>query len=262
MAILERVTYTTEELEAAKSFLRDRLRNERSMSADVERTLTSYATLLLAALFDNLPDSEIERIIADMVESLIFDCRLLALDDHDKSDDVLLFMLGERHGDTLRGRIDKRCHTFLNEVAAVYLAGRLLGKTEDYLLRTIKGSFKHPWQNEVLVSVREKIAKGEVSGNIEDFAEPHFGQGTEISSLGALDTILTYAVADAWVYWQWLDARERGAKGYYVVRGSSYPCDECDSHTGIFYPIDDELSKPQYHAHCCCMVVYSYVDRL
>ena len=56
--------------------------------------------------------------------------------------------------------------------------------------------------------------------------------------------------------------RYRTMKGYHVLRGSSYPCEICDSHTGIFYPISDEDNKPQYHAHCCCLVVYSYVDRI
>lgn len=259
-------SYTPEELEAARDFLRKRLENERSMSADVERLLYVYAGYLLSALFAASSDSDmedLELLIEDLIEQLLADCKLLAVDEReDKRDAILLYMLGERNGDTLEGRVSKRCRTFFNEVFAVYTAGKLLGLSESKLLSSVKANFEHPWQNEVLVSVREKISSGEISGDISDFEEPHFGKGIEISSMGALQTMLGFAIADAWMWWSYENALERGAKGYFVVRGSSYPCDECDSHTGIFYPIGDEDNRPQYHAHCCCCIVYSYIDRI
>ena len=255
--------YTPEELEAAKEFLKKRLESERSMSADVERLLYTYAGYLLSALFSNESDEDIELLIQDLIEQLLADCELLAVDEReDKRDAILLYMLGERNGDTLEGRVNKRCHTFFNEVYAVYLAGKLVGWDENSLLSSIKSNLEHPWQNEVLVAVRKKISRGEIDADAANFEEAHYGKGVEISSLGALQTMLGYAIADAWTWWQYEDSKEKGAKGYFVVRGSSYPCPECDSHTGIFYPISDEDNKPQYHAHCCCLVVYSYIDRL
>ena len=255
--------YTPEELEAAKEFLRKRLESEQSMSADVERLLYTYAGYLLSALFSNASDEDVELLIQDLIEQLMADCELLAIDEReDKRDAILLYMLGERNGDTLEGRVNKRCHTLFNEVFAVYTAGKLLGWDETSLLSSIKANFEHPWDNEVLIALREKINRGEIDADISDFEEAHYGKGIEISSLGALQTMLGYAIADAWTWWQYEDAKEKGAKGYHVVRGSSYPCDICNSHTGIFYPISDEENKPQYHAHCCCLVVYSYVDRI
>jgi hypothetical protein len=258
--------YTPEELEAAKDFLRKRLESEQSMSADVERLLYTYAGYLLSALFAASSETDIEDLellIQDLIEQLMADCELLAVDEReDKRDAILFYMASERNGDTLEGRVNKRCHTFYNEVFAVYMAGELLGLNEKSLLSSIKANFEHPWDNEVLVAVREKINRGEIDADIADFEEPHFGKGVEISSLGALQTILGYAIADAWTWWQYEDAKENGAKGYHVLRGSSYPCEICDSHTGIFYLISDEDNKPQYHAHCCCLVVYSYVDRI
>lgn len=256
------ITYTEQELEQAKAFLRDRIRNEQSMSADIERLLIAYAGYLLSALYRNLSDDELEALIHDLVAEIMADVELLAVDEHDRRDAILLYMLGERNGDTLEGRVSKRCHTFFNEVFAVYAAGKLLNLNETSLLSSIKANFKHPWENEVLVAVREKIERGEVTGNIEDFEEPHFGRGVEISSMGALQTMTAYAIGDAWMWWGHEDALSKGAKGYFVVRGSSYPCAECDSHTGIFYPISDEDNRPQYHLNCCCIVVYSYIERL
>ena len=224
------MTYTDDELEAAKDFLRRRIDSELSMKRDVEDLLGEYAEALLLLLF---------------------------------RDALLAYLLGERGGDTLEGRIDKRCHTFFNEVAAVFLAGRLLGGySVSDLAAAVRENMKHPWDNPVLVEVRERIASGDIAGSLDDFAEPHFGSGVEISSMGALQTLTAFAVADAWMWFGYEDARARGAKGYYVVRGSSYPCDECDSHTGIFYPIGDDDDRQQYHLNCRCMVVYSYAERL
>lgn len=255
------MNYTDQELEEAKAFLRDRLRNEKSMTYDVEKLLAIYAAYLLTALFNDASDEDIELLIQDLIDQILEDCKTLAVDEHDRSDVILPYMLGERNGDTLEGRINTRCHTFFNEVFAVYTAGKLLDIGYQPLLKSIRDNIRHPWQNEVLVDVRERQRRGEISAEYE-FDEPHFGQGVAISSFTALDTMTRYAVADAWMEWGWLDAVERGARGYFVERGSSYPCDECDSHTGIFYPITDEDSKPQYHANCCCIVIYSYVDRL
>lgn len=255
--------YTPEELEAAKDFLRKRLESEQSMSADVERLLYTYAGYLLSALFSNASDEDIELLIQDLIEQLIADCEMLAIDEReDKRDAILLYMLGERNGDTLEGRVNKRCHTFFNEVYAVYMAGKLVGWNETSLLSSIKANIEHPWDNEVLVAVREKINRGEISADMDDFIEPHFGKGTEISSKGALDKMLVYAVADAWTWYQHEEAKEDGAFGYFVLRGSSYPCQICDDAAEVFYPINDTQHIVPLHLNCKCYIVYSYVERL
>lgn len=253
--------YSKEELEEAKAYLRDRLRNEQAMSSDVLRLLEAYAAYLLTALLKNASDEDIELLIQDLIEQILSDCETLACDTHDRTDAILLYMNSERYGDTLRGRVDRRCHTFFNEVFAVYTAGRLLDKGYNVLLDSIVTNLTKPWQNEVIAEAVENISKGKASSDF-DFSEPHYGRGEAVSSLTALDTMTRYAVADAWMQWGWLDAVDRGAKGYFVERGSSYPCDICDSHTGTFYYITDGASRPQYHPNCCCYVVYSYVDRL
>lgn len=257
------IRFTDQELEQAKDFLRRRIESELSMKRDVEDVLKEYAERLLSLLFSGAGEDQINVLIDELCAQLLSDCLILGVDDRqDDREKILLYMNEERNGDTLEGRIEKRGRTFLNEVMAVYLAGKLLNRKEGDLLSAIVANFKHPWENEVLVEVREKIRHGELAGNVEDFEEPHFGQGIEISSLGALQTITSFAVADAWMWWGYEDALAHGAKGYYVQRGSSYPCEECDSHTGIFYPIGDEDNRPQYHMNCCCYIIYSYVDRV
>lgn len=253
--------YTEQELEEAKAYLRDRLRNEQSMSAAVHRLLETYAAYLLNALFNDASDEDIELLVQDLIEQILADCETLAVDEHDRRDMILLYMNGERNGDTLEGRINRRCHTFLNEVFTVFVAAQLLHKTYDEVLESIVNNLETPWDNEILVAAREMQAEGALSHEY-DFDEPHYGRGIEIDSYGALDKMTRYAVGDAWMYWSYEDARDNGAKGYFVERGSSYPCDICDAQTGIFFYITDESHHPPFHLNCCCFIVYSYTERL
>lgn len=255
------MSYTEEELEQAKEFLRLRLANERSMSSDVERLLVMYAGYLLTALFGKATENDIELLLSDLVSQLLADVELLACDEHDRKDMILLYMNGERHGDTLAGRVRKRVDTFYNEVYAVYLAGVAMRLNYQTLLSSIKANLRDPWKNEVLVAAREKQKRGEIAGDF-DFKEPHYGKGEIISSLAALDRMLVYAIGDAWMYWGFEDARSRGAVGYYIVRGSSYPCEVCDAQTGTFFYLTDDSHVPPFHLNCCCLVVYSHVDRV
>lgn len=61
----------------------------------------------------------------------------------------------------------------------------------------------------------------------------------------------------AWMRGQMIGHAEDGAAGYYVLRGSNYPCDLCDSMVG-FHNIDDTDGYPPYHGHCCCYVIPIY----
>ena len=260
------MNYTQEELEEAKAYLRDRLRNQRSMSRRIEELLVLYAEYLLNALFSSMGgnvDNDIELLVQDLIEQIWDDCILLAQDEHDRKPLILAYINRDIEGDNLRGRISSRVRTYAAEVMAVYAAGRLTGYTYQAILSSIKENLRDPWHNPIITEAREKGMKGEVTiPDAVDLEEPSYGQGVAVSSLTALDLMTEFAIGEAWNEWQWLDARDKGAKGYFVERGSSYPCDTCDSHTGIFYDIKDEDNKPLYHPHCCCVVIYSYVERL
>ncbi len=58
----------------------------------------------------------------------------------------------------------------------------------------------------------------------------------------------------AWMRARRMKMEEDGAAGFYVLRGSAYPCDLCDSMVG-FHLMTDIESFPPYHGHCCCYVI-------
>lgn len=58
----------------------------------------------------------------------------------------------------------------------------------------------------------------------------------------------------AWMRARRMKMEEDGAVGFYVLRGSAYPCPLCDSMVG-FHTMTDIESFPPYHGHCCCYVI-------
>ena len=95
---MTKMRYTEEELEEAKEFLRRRMENELSMQRDVESLLTEYAERLLNLLFMGAGEDVINALVDELAAELLDDCEILAVDEHDKQDAILLYMLGERNG--------------------------------------------------------------------------------------------------------------------------------------------------------------------
>lgn len=249
--------YTQKEYEDAAELLRQRIENELSMTSDVERLLDAYAEYILHALYTGASDADIEMLIEDLVMQIMDDCRMLAIDEHDV-DDGILALVFDGDGTSVEERVRRRAATFLDEVTAAYNAGEILQMDEAGILSSIKESMDDPWDNELISEVRGLIENGEASGNISDYEERHYGKGVPISSRLDLELITVSAVAETWNEWEWKAASDGGAKGYYVERGSSYPCDTCNEHTGVFYPITDKSHLPQYHRNCRCFAVYVY----
>ena len=259
------IEYTEEQIEEAKAYLRDRLRNQRSMSRRLEELLVLYAEYILNALAGGIGsnvEADVELLVIDLIEQIMNDCVLLAEDEHDRKDLIYAYISRDIAGDNLNGRVTSRVRTYLAEISAVYAAGKILTHSDAFILSSIKEYRHDPWNNPILVEAREERDNGTMLFTGIDLDEPHYGQGVPISSLDALEMITENAIAEGWMHWQYLDHKDKGAKGYFVQRGSSYPCEECDSHTGIFYPMTDKDNIPPFHPHCVCFVVYSDVERL
>lgn len=83
--------------------------------------------------------------------------------------------------------------------------------------------------------------------------------GVGVSNNGSINVtnMAKLTLQMAWMKEKSLEQEEDGAAGYYVLRGSSYPCETCDSMVG-FHKMDDIEGYPPYHGHCCCYVIPIY----
>lgn len=52
----------------------------------------------------------------------------------------------------------------------------------------------------------------------------------------------------------WLFTEGKDARGFYSIRGSSYPCDMCDEMVG-YHPIE-EYPNGQWHPRCKCLFIF------
>lgn len=247
--------YTREQVERAKEYLRMRLDDEASMRDNAGDIIEFFITMLVLAIFGGATEERIAEIIDDMVAELIDDCDTLAVDEHtDESDAILLFIHDRIGGKTLDERIRERVNTLLDEVTTTVMAGIVLGLGAEAIISALTGGIRDPWNNAVLTEYRAKVAGGEIAPDKSIDAEPrHYGRGVPVSSATALSDITVYAVSAGWSLYDYLSNRD--ARGYHVFRGSSYPCDECDSHVG-YHDIADTESLPLYHNHCKCYVVW------
>ena len=133
-------------------------------------------------------------------------------------------------------------------------SGILLNIAEDNLLSSIKESRKKPLLNQ---HIRQAISKGYPIMSRLKIPET-YGVGHTNSSFTALDNLTNYAIAEGWMDYFAMIAKENGAVGFMSFRGSNYPCQLCDDETTYFHIFDNDDPVPPYHAHCCCYMVPVY----
>lgn len=79
-----------------------------------------------------------------------------------------------------------------------------------------------------------------------------------LSKYGAtnLVTMARSTLAKTWMKSEFMEAEDEGMGGYYVFRGSSYPCSHiCDLECGWFHPMSRGMVLP-LHANCYCFAVF------
>lgn len=255
--------YKKEDIERAEAYLRERLDAEGLMQSAISTILEECAESLVDFFLGGATQEEIDMAIESLVDSILEWIDSIAISYHDRSDILLPWLHDAWNDGALADVVRKRANTFHDEIAVACAVGELLHRSKKEILDAVKNSMREPWQNPLIVEARKDVEESTlVVPDSLDLSERHYGKGIPISSLTGLETLSVSAVADTWTRWQWTMERDRGAKGYYVLRGSSYPCEECDSHTGVFFKIDDEDHLPQYHLNCRCYVVYSDVERV
>lgn len=249
--------YTEQQLEDAKEYLRRRIDGELSMERDIEGVIGEYAPLLVSLMlrFGVTGNAYVEVLVHEMIERIISDCYILGVDDRLEREDAIRAYINSKRGDgTMESRVRERCRTFAEEVGAVVAVGVVLKRSRDHILQSIRENLTHPYDNEILQEARELEKSGRAIFEVK-ITPPSMGKGVAVSSMTALQTITSYAVADAWM-WDLFQVN-KDAKGYFVFRGSSYPCEQCDDAVaGGFHPMDDWEHFVPLHPHCRCGVIF------
>lgn len=194
--------------------------------------------------------NELEDELLDLIESYAMKCT----EGDDKKKWLLLFILSlGRNGKGLQKSLDDRLWVFSRDLEAMIAASKLAKMDvaravsvirsnlhTAYNMPGMKSAFKNASQFQATYIRTRGVKKGNMgNSNSEANNIVRFGKMT---------------VQMAWMKYHYQEYKNNGAAGYYVLRGSTYPCSLCDSFVG-FHAINDVDSYPPYHAHCCCYTV-------
>ncbi len=153
--------------------------------------------------------------------------------------------------DDIQYSVERYTDRLLREAEVLVLCGLQTGRTENGLLTEWSIGAESSFETDF---VKDNFKK---SRKIEERWEVHqktFKSHTAKSASRGLATLVTYLLSKIWM--QYLLYRNT-TTFFYVSRGSSYPCELCQSHVGI-HRYADEL--PPYHRNCCCIAVPVYRD--
>lgn len=166
---------------------------------------------------------------------------------YDEDNGIREYMDGVHFGKTYRERVEEQAGRLVSDMAKILVAAEFLKMPSRYV--------ESEWDDPYFVggAIRRANARG---AGIEI---PSYGQGIPLSGAEQLLKNVDNTVALAWGYEDYDYALRNGALGFYVFRGSSYPCQTCQEQVGVFHPMEESVwSHPPFHNNCVCYAVYVY----
>lgn len=246
------------DIEAAKTYLRQRLEAEWSMIYNLEIVMREAAERIVSICYvanvnphnfryEDLPlrtKLEIGEVIKWFRETIEDYFETLAIADHEENKNKILpFILSENHGMTFSERLTDYCDKYKDELMLLIGAGLFLGIAKSALAKSIGGNLKHPYANQLLAD--------SIGGSVS------YGRGRTNSMFTAISDLTQFGIAQGWMkHWELKTAKD-GCVGWVVKRGSSYPCSACDDNCG-FHSIDEGTNLP-LHSHRACFAVPIYL---
>lgn len=195
--------------------------------------------------------------LEEEILDLVCDYATRCTKDREKKSSLLLWVLAlGRGGKALKSTLEDRLRVFLKDIEAMLCAAATAELDAARAVTLIKGNLHTAYQ---MAGMQQAFAKA-ASYKAQYIRTRGVKHGNQGSSNSEANNILRFAMTTiqmAWMRYQRELMEEKGAVGYYVLRGSTYPCALCDSKVG-FHPIDDKDGYPPFHAHCVCWTVPIY----
>lgn len=232
------------EREAAQ-YARKRAQAQRNAVSRAKKAIQRLArrTALKGSVSDEAEREMIESIILFGYEYAEAAGRYL----YDEDNGIKEYMDGIHYGKTYRERVEEQSGRLVADIGKILVASEFLKMPA----RLVESEWEDPYF--VGGAIRRANSRG---AGIEI---PSYGQGIPLSGAEQLLKNIDNTIALAWGYEDYDFALRNGAVGFYVFRGSSYPCQTCQEQVGVFHPMEESVwSHPPFHNNCVCYVVYVY----
>lgn len=203
---------------------------------------------------------EIGKVMDELEEEILdltMDYSARCTQDKEKKNALILWVLTLGKGNkALKASLEDRLRMFLKDVEAMVVAANVAKFDVTKAVTIIKSNLHTVYQmpgmqaafgNASLYNaeyIRSRCVKAGYRGNSN-------------SEANNIDRFVRMTVQMAWMHYHQQLYEEQGAAGYYVLRGSTYPCELCQSKVG-FHDISDKDSFPPQHYHCVCFTVPVY----
>lgn len=247
--------YTDKQLKEASKFVLDRVRAEVSMENFIYPLLLEYAKKIIDVAYkygispgkfrfssDRQLKAEVDRIISELLEEIREAMWDLALYEAEDEDSLRTFLLGEYKDSTLDERFDYYEKAFRDEMQMLLGGAFFAGIDREELKGILEKEYKH-------IANLEFVLEAIVAGYATNITRRN---GVTTSSFYALNVLSRNTIARGWME-RWRTMHE-GAKGFYSLRGSSYPCAQCDDMVG-WHPIDEY--EGLWHPNCKCIFIFT-----
>lgn len=204
-----------------------------------ERLVSEHALLSSAMKITARIEENIEKYIAAYSKA---SCKVLGVN----GDNIDAFLKGEIFGKTTSQRNGVYLTNFAEDIVRMIKAGTLMGYSDSQILSAIRTGYKDPYKASVITKARKRDI---------NIATPSYGKGIYRNAYQNIIRNARQVISIAWGMMEQEYGKKNNAVGFEVYRGSSYPCDLCDSMVG-FHELGDQF--PPFHPQCVCGCRFVY----
>lgn len=154
--------------------------------------------------------------------------------------------MAEEEWEEAREAAEAYAEKLAREAEITALWAILNGKTENEAVKEWKKAEKRSFPTAAIAKdIKEITRLGKRWGQHRH----NTPKGAMTSAARGLAEMTSYLSSLVWMQFLY---RTAGTKTFYVMRGSSYPCNICQEQVGLH---TDTESLPPYHKHCCCIAI-------
>lgn len=261
-----------DDIRSAKDFILRRNEMARALASRVDDILDDMAerivticyrydvdpeTFTISTRYNEDMMAEISEVMDDVEErilNLLNEYSTRVTDDKDRIARLLAWMavLG-RGNKNLRDTLDGYLYKTMKDFEAAIAALRALKVTMAQAVIRLK-MYKHAIYVMPEVLAAFKHNRDFAAQYIQSLGVQHGAVGISNNGSTNVTNMAKTTLQMVWMKSLGMDYEKDGAVGYYVLRGSTYPCAKCDSMVG-FHDIKDKEGFPMYHANCCCYAI-------
>lgn len=199
--------------------------------------------------------------VADVMNALeeeildyICDYSTRCANDQENKGLILLFILSlGRDNMNLKETLERRLRFFLKDIEAMIAVSALTKLHQAKAITLIKSYLHTVYQMPGMTAAFANASKFKAE-NIRNRGVKHGNIGNSNSEANNIVRFGKMTLQMGWMHYKQKEYEDAGAAGYYVLRGSDYPCDLCERNKG-FHTIDDKEGFPPVHGNCVCYAV-------